>query len=610
MNKQNSPESVVSQRFAKSKREWHDLSHTLLASYASGFITPALVQPITGNTTVFLEMDHAVQTNPTVTPVFDSMRVNVRAFFYPQRLCMRGMYGNNYMELDEIESMPFPMVSYSSSALNSSTSTFCEVILPGSLLNRLGFPSSILGRQWTPMVKENSFYNLNRYLETTSPSQVLGSGSGTDVNMTFNMSPVVGYYDICARYLSNPYDPEIPAIRHKISFDTSALPVPGSNSVINLVNKDDTVEFYNLYDVRDWLLNVKGIVTSVNTGSSLPAQLSCFVKNSSIGVSARVRSGLIGPLGDLTQTVNATSVATYANYIEACANKSYQLGLWPSLYMDDVSSTYFDNEEIDKLMSINLGDDVESYRLGKSLWYRTFKSILRGKKLDDWIEIQFGSKLKTSDHPIFVGADHFNINFSDVVNSNGVQTGDGFTPLGAAAGRGNKGSQNKRRISFTAPEPGYLYVLIDLVPYVSYANAIPNWLDWKTFADYPLPSYAGRNFRDLRIGEILFTGSSADDYVVGKQPLYYDFMTSRDRVGGIFDTNLLDTYTFKKKFNDGNAPEDGFAGLIGTTYIQKGMYDYSFPDWGQNGGENFFIKSLFNLRLLQPIPNDVLNTRI
>ena len=617
MNTSNSPASVVGQRFAKAKREWSDLSHTLLASYAAGFITPALVQHITGNTTVFLNMQHAVQTNPTVTPVFDSMRVNVRTFFYPQRLCMRGMYGNNYMELDEIENASFPVMAYSSAVVNASSHSFVETILPGSLLNRLGYPSAILGRSFMPLQRENSFMNDYGYFNNNVDSDLVT----TSVTRTFNLTPIVAYYDICARYLSNPYDPEIPALTHFTEL-TLQLDNPGGTnpvySVDTFVNEDDGIEFHNLYDVRDWLLKVKGIAT-LPGANTIPTQISLFSKVAANVNYNVIRNGLTGPLGPLTQKVATTNFAaglTYAHISDVLKNKSYQLGLWPSLYMDDISSTYFDTEEIENLMAIDLGSDVESYRLGKSLWNKMFRSILRGKKLDDWVEIQFGSRLKTADHPILVGVDHFNITFSDVLNqSTSGQSADATTniPLGSASSRGNKGSGNQRRITFTATEPGILMVLVDLVPYVSYNTALPSWLDWKTYADYPLPAFAGRNFSDLKAGDIVFSGDETLDYgVVGKQPLYYDFMCSRDRVGGIFDTRLLDTYTFKRQHNYSAYIEgdNTYLQQVGTTYVQKSMYDYAFPDWGQNGGENYFIKTQFDLRLLQPIPNDVIKTRI
>lgn len=603
MNTSNSPASVVSQPFAKANREWSDLSHTLLASYASGFETPALCLSLTGNSTVVLNMEHALQTNPTVTPVFDSQRVNVRAFYYPQRLCTRGLYGNNYMELDEIEQLEIPTISMVDTNLGV---TGREIVLPGSLLNRLGIPSMFMGKTFVPLDRRR--VTLDRAELDGSTAVALATGATPE--LSWNLSPIVGYYDICAHYLANPYDPEIPMPEYKLNFYTD-----DNDEVQSSFNVSQNT-IYNLYDLREWLLNVKGVSSSVAT-STVPSQVSLFSKETNSNLQSLGR-GLRGPLGPLTQTatvVGLNSELVYNNVLDAPFTKtSSQLGLFPATYMEDNLTTYLDSEEINTLMSVDLGSDVESYRLGKSIWNRMLRGILRGKKYDDWIEIQTGAKLKMSDHPIFVGADYFNVTFNDVLNNSASSN---EVPLGASASRGSKGRGNRRKIAFTVQEPGYLFVLISLVPYVSYSGNVPKWLDYKTLADFPLPAYAGRNFRDLRVEETVFTDNpNLNTTVIGKQPLYYDYMTAHDRLGGIFDTSLLDTYTFKKTYdfnwNGMMFPSGDIAqaNIIGSTYIQKGMYDYAFPDWGQNGGENFFIKTQFDLKVLQPIPRDIIKTRM
>lgn len=595
MNKQNSPEKVVGQRFANAKREWHNLSKTHLASYAVGFQTPALVQPLTGNSTVVLDMDHAIQTNPTVTPVFDSMRVNVRAFFAPARLYCRGMIGNNFLELDEIENIELPVVDYAvqneaweneyKEAYRGNGDYFgFNVIAPGSLLNRLGYPASQLALQG-PLP-----------LERERRGRVISAVGNETVDRTpWNMMPIIAYYDICSRFLSNPYDTNIPFPTWENAYYDEDARYLGD-------------VYYDLKDVQDWVAQCRGYMPSLNNEGTvvpLPSIGQLLTGNTSTGRS--VFHGLQAFGLPLMYSLQVDDVGDVLYWPAGAAQRSSQIGLWPSLYMDDYATTYFDNEDIIDLMQVEVGEDMESFRIGKSVFSRKLRSILNGRRFDDWVEIHFGYKLKTSDHPIMVGADHFTIRFNDVFN----QTADGSQPLGSSASRGDKGASARRRISFTTQEPGYLFVLIDIVPYVTYSNFLPNWLDWQKFGSFPLPEYSGRGFQDLTIGDVVNTGTSLNSAVVGKQPIYYDFMTNRDTLGGIFSTDLLDTYTFKRKFDvreifGGGEVFDG----VRSTYMSKLMYDYAFPDWGQNGGENIFIKSLFNLRVLQPIARQVIKTRL
>lgn len=586
MNKSNSPQSVVGQRFADAKRQWHDMQKTHLASYAAGFETPALVQPLTGNTTVILDMDHAIQTNPTATPVFDAMRVTVRAFFAPQRIYCRNLLGNNLVELNTIEEIELPTMPYTNpyGDVSYAYESGMSVIPYGSLLHRLGYPASILAfsgpipldtRRWSREV----------------PVATSDEDPRKYVSDSWNLTPIAAYFDICARYLSNPYDMEVPMSQWVISDDKLAYNYTG---------------YTNVKDVQTTVADVRGYIVDNELPSANVRRIFSRVTDVSMNV---VTSGL--SFGDIPLTVVVddpdvpfTEIAGYF------AGQSCQLGLWPALYMQDPTTTYFDTEEIETLMAVETGSDVQSYRLGQSIWARTLRSIMNGKSFEPWIEAHFGVKLKLTDHPIYVGKDVYHITFNDVLNTNGDSTNN-EVPLGSAASRGGAGGKTRKQIAFTTQEPGYLIVLLDIVPYVSYTDWLPNWLDWKTYSSFPLPEYAGRTFQDLTVGDVVNTGvPSVNKTVIGKQPLFYDFMINRNSLGGIFSSELLDAYTFKRNFNVSTLTNEQVVSGARSTFIQKGMYDYAFPDWGQNGGENIFIKSQFNMRLLQPIPRDVIKNRI
>ena len=601
MNKQNNPQSVVGQKFANSNREWHDLSFTHLASYAAGFQTPVAVIPLTGNSTVVLNMKHALQTNPTVTPVFDGMRVNVRAFFCPQRLYSRGLIGNNIMEVDEIEEVAIPTIPYynGSGSFNYNSEVGTHIIMYGSLLHRLGYPAGVLGMTYAPLDPRG--YIAQDITTDTHSNLSIGK---TDPTTTFNLTPIAAYYDIFNHYLSNPQQMENVPVANFTTGEYGSLQFGYNGDLVR-----------NVYDAIDWMRQLKGFVTDPSSGT-IPSVISLF-KHPSAGVFSGLQTGLFGPYGELTHLISrvGSPSLTYLEVAEYFCNKVSQLGLMPSLYMDDPVTTWLNSDDIDNLMSTPIvGDDVEGYRLAKTRFNRLLRTIFNGRKYQPWIEAHFGTNLKLADHPIFVGSDYFNITFSDVMNNSASSDGDGI-PLGAAASRGQTGKEDREQISFTALEPGYLIVILDIVPYVSYTDFKPNWLSWKTLASFPMPEYSGRTFQDLSVNDVYHVGGSVGEEVIGKQPLYYDFMTRRDTLGGIFSGPLLETYTFKRKFDASsvqtNNPEyETVQDIAASTYINKLSYDYAFPDWGQNGGENIFIKSIFDLKVLQPIARQVINTRI
>lgn len=617
MNQKNSPTGVVGQYLATPGRAWFDRSFTHLASYPIGKLCPDAVIPITGNTTVKLDMVSMLQTNPTPTSVFDSARCNVRVFFYPQRLCVRGLQNDNYMELDEIEEKQLPIV-----ALNFQSVP--NVIMYGSILNRLGLPASFATNNTLVPLNPKLYFDedtIKNYDDFSSP-----------LGQTLNMSSLIGYYEICSYFLANPYDTEIP-------FDTPIRYLNKDNSgniVLRNLYTFDNVTYYNLKDFQNWIEQIKGITSSNITLSffASPAEL--------LGNGLQLATDFDFYFGDWFETtafpqdVTLSAFSWTGNYLydvaKVLSTFSSTTGLWPSTYLEDYQSTWFDIDDINSLNAVELayatnGTPLSEVRIKQSIWNRMLRSVLRGKRLSDWMDIQFGKKLTLSNHPIMVGADSFEITFDDIIANSSGSSGagtvgnTGFVPLGAAAGRGggygNTNRRNKkddRTITFTTQEPGYLFIIRDIVPHVSYPDARPRHFDYTVMADFPLPMYSGKTFQDLAVSDIMVT-SSADynDTVVGKQPIYYDHMISGNTLGGLMQSSLYDSYTFKRIADINDMSVDNSttnARHLRSTYVLRGMYDFQFTDWSQNNGENIFIKTYYNLRCYQPLDKQVIKTRL
>lgn len=615
MNQKNSPTGVVGQYLATPGRAWFDRSFTHLASYPIGKQCPDAVIPLTGNTTVKLDMVSMLQTNPTPTSVFDSARCTVRVFFYPQRLCVRGLHNDNYMELDEIEEKQLPVI-------NIGVQT-PQVIMYGSILNRLGLPASFATR--------NNLVPLNPKLYFDEDTIKFANDFNSPSSQTLNMSSLIGYYDICSYFLANPYDTEIPFDSPTRYLNTDS----GGNIVVRNLFDFDNVTYYNLKDIQLWIESIKGIVSSFGSGSINP-QPSYFGSGASFNTSFGLyyADTFITSAFPQDSTLNSFSWVSHPLYDVAKVLSTYSstTGLWPSTYLEDYQSTWFDVDDINSLNAVELsyetnGTPLSEVRIKQSIWNRMLRSVLRGKRLSDWMDIQFGKKLALSNHPIMVGADSFEITFDDVIaNSSGSSAqgsigNTGFVPLGAAAGRGggygNTNRRNKkddRTITFTTQEPGYLFIIRDIVPHVSYPDARPRHFDYTVMADFPLPMYSGKTFQDLAVSDIMVTSSpDYNDTVVGKQPIYYDHMISGNTLGGLMQSSLYDSYTFKRIADINDMSLDNSttnARHLRSTYVLRGMYDFQFTDWSQNNGENIFIKTYYNLRCYQPLDKQVVKTRL
>lgn len=618
MTQKNSPTGVVGQYLATPGRAWFDRSFTHLASYPIGKQCPDAVVPLTGNTTVKLDMVSMLQTNPTPTSVFDSARCTVRVFFYPQRLCVRGLQNDNYMELDEIEEKQLPAV----------TLDFPEprVVMYGSILNRLGLPASV--------ATGNTLVPLNPKLYFDEDTTKTASEFSAFTAQKLNLSSLIGYYDICSYFLANPYDTEIP-------FDTPERYLnkdASGNIVMRSLFDFDNVTYYNLKDFQNWIELIKGINSSTES-INIPSQSVLLGDSQSFAMPIARSFFAVDDTfitsefpQDVTLSAFSWSGNPLYNVAKVLSTYSSTTGLWPSTYLEDYQSTWFDVDDINSLNAVELsyetnGTPLSEVRIKQSIWNRMLRSVLRGKRLSDWMDIQFGKKLALSNHPIMVGADSFEITFDDIIANSSGSAGQGtvgntgFVPLGAAAGRGggygNTNRRNKkddRTITFTTQEPGYLFIIRDIVPHVSYPDARPRHFDYTVMADFPLPMYSGKTFQDLAVSDIMVTSSpDYNDTVVGKQPIYYDHMISGNTLGGLLQSNLYDSYTFKRisDINDMSVENsETNARHLRSTYVLRGMYDFQFTDWSQNNGENIFIKTYYNLRCYQPLDKQVVKTRL
>lgn len=606
----NTPNEVVHQAYKSDKRSWFALKHTHLSSYQPGYEHPDLVLPITGNTTVKLNMSRYLQSAPTVTPLFDSMRVNFRVFFAPQRLYTRGLYGNNFEEVDNIEEIELPILPPQDSGATLNVSA----IMPGSLLNRLGYPSCLLfGSTIQPLVP-------NHYADPDDMAYTIQDAEDGNVPFNvrgkWNLTPIVAYFDIWNHYIRNPYVEYVPVTDQQVY-------ILGQSPFT-----DVSVSYQPAQVLVNSVLGVRGVVSSQFSFVERPSYY-ILRQNGDDGIFDNDWSfGGIVPLVDRVFYNDDTSTTLY-DFVNLLKGRVTSTGMLPTNFGEHYQTMFYDEEEINNLNSIVIETDddgnptVEGLRLGKSIWNKTLRTILRGRKYTDWVDVQFGSKLKMSDHPIFVGSDSMIVSFQDILN----QSSQGDVPLGKAAGAGARGGKNAdsdRTIVFTAQEPGYLMVLVDFVPEVSYTNVVPRWLEYETMSSFPMPAYSGRTFQDLKVSDLCFVadGSKPDvnDMVIGKQPLYFDFMSSYNRSSALFSdagdsvsgASSFRSYTFQRLFDlydlsEGGAP---LVDYMRSTYILPTTFDYNFADVGQNGRQNFWMKTEYNIRLFQPLEKQVVSGRI
>lgn len=602
-------------------RNWHDRSHDNVFGIAAGFVVPTLIEFLQGNSTVKLDMNCALQTQPTLSPVFADVFVNNRVIVCPLRLYVAGLYGNNFLEADVVENIQFPRISYSPEDFDSSMLSSAEnlgAILQGSLLAHLRYPrvwsfgAPIETRHW--LTKHLLVY-LDAGSEITQEIPAYSSPGWSN----YNALSILAYYDACLHYVADPYDKSIP-------FERTDFLVTGEGKVV--VNRVRSAVNYD--NILNAIYEAKGF----NTGTS-------YLTNghTSVPIESFVGINLLSTVTfEDTGEVNNFYVdndLTYNGYLSTVSSHISHNGLFPDTYRPDYFSTYYDDEQVGKLYTINVGDSYVGLRLANAEFNRMATNIIKGQTFKDWNEASYGVELHLSDHPIFVGSDTFKIRFQDIVNTNsGAQKNDSFVPLGTAVARGYAASGLDKTITFTTLEPCIMLVLTSLVPSVHYSADVPAHHEYLKMLDLPNRYYDGVGFENIPFGRMIHTGFNAievDEQSIGSVPFYYQHMISYDRVSGLLATNSFRSYVMERdlgvsgyfdELGDPNSIKDidfldSIIDLLSSKYINGSNYDYAFASSNPIGdgsvvaetaaSENYFMYMHFALRILEPLTNQIIS---
>lgn len=624
----NSPTGVLNDgNQPRVARNWHDRSHDNVLSLAVGFEYPTLIEYMQGNSTVKLDINCAIQTQPTLSPVFADVYVNNMVVFCPLRLYVPGLYGNNYLESDVIENIAFPVLEASRQTLTDyPEETFA--ILQGSLLAHLryprvfGFGLPVDRRLW-----------ITRYSQV---EQELGEGEFNYPDAyyspdwsAYNSLAILAYMDACLHYVVDPYDKSLPFenTRFEVSYDSS-------KNIFSL----DVLRVRRSYDYDD-LLNLvyeaKGLKTGTNfldegfridwfSSSELPNFTSELLLPIEL-LEALPQAVEKLPLDDWnSDPSNQLGFQTIGSYVA-------HDGLFPVTFAPDYFTTFYDDDQVNKLYQISFSDgSYMGLRLAQADYNRTVNAIIRGQKYTDWDEATYGVELRLSDHPIKLGSDSFRIAYKDIVNQNsGAERSGNPVPLGTAVARGYAASGLNKEFHFTTLEPGILFVLTSAVPAVQYSADVPIHHTYAKMGDLPNRYYDGATFQNTRFGEMIHTGSSMiplDDYSIGSVPIFYQNMISHDRVSGLLATEAFGSYTFTRDFgpkgflddlvlnDDDDLTPAAVLDLARSKYVNGANYDYQFaassPLFNQIGdtaaSENYFLYMHFQLRVLEPLTNQVI----
>lgn len=202
---------------------------------------------------------------------------------------------------------------------------------------------------------------------------------------------------------------------------------------------------------------------------------------------------------------------------------------------------------------------------------RVFEQLARtGSRYVEFLRSMFGTAPRddTLQRAVYLGGCKVPIITTEVVQT----AADGSNPVGTMRGHGITSSSD----TLTTPmfkEYGLLYVLMDILPEISFTQGVNRQFSYKSRFDFPIPAFQHLSEQEIRRGELYVdydnTGSAIskpNDGTFGFTEMYNELRTGRTFIGGSF----IDTMKYWHQgivFN--SVPELNNAFVSSSSYVSQ-----------------------------------------
>lgn len=207
------------------------------------------------------------------------------------------------------------------------------------------------------------------------------------------------------------------------------------------------------------------------------------------------------------------------------------------------------------------------------------RNNLAGNRLVDYVKANYGASLSdgVAQRPILLGSGQFpvyskgiyqttNVEVDNVGGQNNPFSGDVAAQYGSAFASGSETIID----NFTASEPGYLFVMVTLVPKVTYSTGIDKKLiryTGNSRSDMANPMLQGVGNEPIYVYELasddVFTNTNWDQNIFGFTERYASWKSKNDEVHGLLRDNSSVTWVI----DDQNVEDNG--GLLQSFALQS-----------------------------------------
>lgn len=199
---------------------------------------------------------------------------------------------------------------------------------------------------------------------------------------------------------------------------------------------------------------------------------------------------------------------------------------------------------------------IASLRASNSLQMMLERSNNAGFKLVDFVKAHFGAYLSDgqAQRPIYLGSGSFDV-YSKGIYQNSENTGSTNNPFNSVAseyGSAFAGGKIDLVDNFTASEPGYLFVMVSLVPRATYSTGTLAQLrhlgPTSTPAEMGFPALQNIGNQPIMASELnSLLAAAGTDAVFGYTDRFAEYMTREDELHGLLrDGESLQSFALQR----------------------------------------------------------------
>ena len=222
---------------------------------------------------------------------------------------------------------------------------------------------------------------------------------------------------------------------------------------------------------------------------------------------------------------------------------------------------------------------IPAVRMANALQRYSEIKQLAGPRYLDELAAQHGAHLSSgiAQRVLLLGSDEFEVYSKGIYQQSGsAATQNPFTSTGARYGDAIASGQGSLIENFTAEEPGYLFVMAELVPRVTYSTGVaPHMLRYTNglasgIGDLANPVFEGIGNEAIPVEYLLPYRASSIPGIFGYGERFLSWKTRVDELHGIVrDGDTLDAMVLQRSFQNASYGVNSAFLQVPTTYLDQ-----------------------------------------